>query len=60
MAKVTKSLKEWCIENNKMDILSEIDFDKNNHHLSTEYIPDRIDYNSPYRIDWKCGADEGI
>lgn len=54
MAKVTKSLREWCVENNKTNILSELDFDKNSQRFSTGYIPDRIEFNSSYILDWKC------
>lgn len=54
MAKVTKSLRDWCVENNKTNILSELDFDKNSQRFSIGYIPDRIEFNSSYIIDWKC------
>ena len=47
MAKRTKSLKEWSMANNNINILSELDFDKNSEHFSADFIPDRIEYNSP-------------
>ena len=54
MAKATKSLKEWCLENRRTDILSELDMDKNSTRFSAGYIPDKIEYNSPHVLNWKC------
>jgi len=54
MAKKTKSLSQWCIENDQTDILSELDTGKNSEAYARDFIPDRIEYNSPYIINWIC------
>lgn len=54
MAKKPKSLNQWCIENNQTDILSELDTEENQKHYARDFIPDRIEYNSPYVINWVC------
>lgn len=54
MAKKTKSLKQWCLDNNQTSILTELDSDKNEEVYARDFIPDRIEYNSPYVISWIC------
>lgn len=54
MAARTKSLKQWCIDNNQTDLLFELDTEENLKHYARDFIPDRIEYNSPYVINWIC------
>lgn len=54
MAKKPKSLNQWCIENDQTDILSELDTEENQKHYARDFITDRIEYNSPYVINWVC------
>ena len=54
MAAKNKSLAQWCNENNRNDLLSEIDYSNNNKYYAPDYIPNRIAYNSPHPIFWKC------
>lgn len=51
MGKKTKSLSQWCEENKCSNLLEEIDSESN----GMWYTPDRIEYNSPTAIAWKCG-----
>lgn len=50
----TKTLSQWCTENNREDLLAEIDFDKNNKFYNYDYLARRIEYNSPNSISWRC------
>lgn len=54
MAGKTKSLAQWCNDNNRNDLLLEIDYKNNKKYYAPDYIPDRIAYNSPHTIFWKC------
>ena len=51
MPKIKKSLKEWCEENNRMDLLEEWDYDKNNILGIT---PQTVVYGSNIKVHWKC------
>lgn len=51
MPKKTKSFAQWCKENGEMNVLSELDYDRNSEWCSAE----RIEYNSPIKLGWKCG-----
>lgn len=51
---MAKNLKQWCIEKNKSNILSELDMIKNNDIFAKKYIPDRVEYNSPSMVNWIC------
>lgn len=54
MSKAAKSLAQWCTENNREDLLSEIDFDSNKKWYKPESILNRTAWNSPRNIYWKC------
>lgn len=54
MAKRAKSLAQWCSENSRLDLLDEIDSENNQKHYSSDYIPNRVEYNSPDTVFWKC------
>ena len=54
MAAKSKSLKQWCIENNQTVLLAELDTEENQKHYAKDFIPDKIEYNSPYEINWLC------
>lgn len=43
------SLKDWCIENNKEELLSEWDYEKNG-----DLTPENISYGSGKKVFWKC------
>lgn len=45
MSKINKTLKEWCEENNRMDLLDEWDYDKNG-----ELTPDDVSYGSGKKV----------
>ena len=47
--KTNKTLKEWCVENNRLDLLDEWDYDKNG-----ELTPDDVSYGSGKKVWWKC------
>lgn len=49
-----KSLAQWCKENEKEQLIKEIDCDKNSRWYSSDYIPNRIEYTSPQSINWIC------
>lgn len=51
---MTKSLAQWCIEKKQSKILEEVDYTENCNQFSSEFIPNRIPFNSPHVIDWKC------
>ncbi len=59
MAKKTKSLLQWCMENQRSDILSEIDNEKISKHYAPGLIPNRVEYNSPNIISWICEKGHG-
>lgn len=54
MGKEAMSLELWSRENGKEYILDELDTEENNKRYARDYIPNRIEYNSPRRIIWKC------
>ena len=43
------TLREWCIQNNRLDILKEWDYEKN-----TEYSPNEISRGVNTKVCWKC------
>ena len=49
MSKIKKSLKEWCIENNRLDLLDEWDYDKND-----DLTPDDVSYGTKNKYYWTC------
>lgn len=49
MPKIKKTLKEWCEENNRMDLLEEWDYEKNG-----ELTPDTISAHNGKQVWWKC------
>ena len=54
MSNKTKSLKEWCIENEKEYLLDELDSKENEKRYVKGYIPNEIEYNSSSCINWEC------
>lgn len=50
--KSTKTLREWCIENNKQDLIDEWDYEKNG-----ELTPDNITPFANKKVWWICSKD---
>ena len=49
MSKIKKNLKEWCIENNRLDLLDEWDYENNG-----EMTPNDVNTFSHNKVWWKC------
>lgn len=54
-SKKKKSLKQWCNESLKTDLLAEWNGDKNSN-LRFPLFPDKIEYCTPDRAWWKCSS----
>ena len=53
----TKSLAQWCVDNNRNDLLLELDCEKNKVDFEgwvPDYIPNQIEHNSSYIVNWIC------
>lgn len=55
MARRTKSLETWCLENDKKELLQEWDEDRNSK-TRLSMTPKRVEYNTPLPAYWKCKA----
>lgn len=53
MAHRTKSLKMWCQENDREELLQEWDEGRNNK-MRFSMSPERVEYNTPLSAYWKC------
>ena len=53
MARKTQDLETWCHQKGKNSLLTEWNHEKN---MSMRYhtSPAKVDYNSPFRVFWKC------
>ena len=53
MARRAKSLEVWCQENDRKELLREWN-DTKNSTMRFSISPERIEYNSPLSVYWKC------